>query len=887
MPTGTNITLRDGTKGIAGYAFIGCNGLTNIEIPNTVTTIGSGAFHSCGGLTSVNIPNSVTTIGSFMFYGCNKLTAITIDSDNPIYDSRENCNAIIETATNSLIVGCKKSFIPNSVTTIGSYAFCGCRSLTNIEIPNSVTHIGDGAFYECSGLTNIEIPNSVTSINVGAFYECSGLMSIAIGSSLSSLRDAFIGCNELETITVDSENPYYDSRENCNAIIETATNSLIMGCKNSFIPNSVTAIGFDAFSGCNGLTNIEIPNSVTTIGSGAFHSCNGLTNIEIPNSVTTIGNDAFHSCGGLTNIEIPNSVTSIGDNAFCNCSGLTSVTIPNYVTYIGEGAFYGCSGLKEVYSYITDLPNLSMGDHVFGEYGKYSSTTLYVPNGMSADYQADTRWSQYFGFIVEMDPINATSIGLNKTNASITAGETMQLMAIVLPENTTNKSVAWSTSNSAVATVNDGLVTTIAPGTATITVMTTDGSNLGASCIVEVFNDMSQYSDYLSLTDVEAFHGDTIVIPVRMTNAANITAFQTDIFLPEGLEALQEDGEYIIDPSERMTRTHSIMSSDVSNGAIRVLCYSSNYKPFTGESGDELFFITVKVADDAKGDYTIALKNTLLTNTDFVDIAAPDVAATINVKAYLPGDANDSGTVTVGDVVVTAQSVLELNPQPFNFEAADVNEDSYITVADVARIAWMVLNPTAYAPMRAPALWNNCDRMSGESISLMPGETRKVSITLDNEMAYTAFQLDLNLPEGLTANNFSLTDRADSHAFDINMLESGMMRVLCYSPVLTAIGGHEGVLLTFDVTSMRLVNGDISVDGIELVTTGCQSVKLDGFAIGVNNASVVNELSAGKTIARVNYFNIAGQQIDSPENGVTLVVTTYTDGTRTTSKVIK
>ena len=177
--------------------------------------------------------------------------------------------------------------------------------------------------------------------------------------------------------------------------------------------------------------------------------------------------------------------------------------------------------------------------------------------------------------------------------------------------------------------------------------------------------------------------------------------------------------------------------------------------------------------------------------------------------------------------------------------------------------------------------------MSGNSITLMPGETRTVSILLDNEMDYNAFQLDLSLPEGLTASNFHLTDRASCHAFDVNVLNNGKTRVLCYSPALASIDGHEGALLTFDVTATGVVNGNIDVDGIELVTADCQAVKPDGFAIGVNSLTSVNELGNGKAVARVDYINVAGQRIEQPERGVTLVVTTYTDGTRITHKIIR
>ena len=758
------------------------------------------------------------------------------------------------------------------------------ESVTYNGTTYSVTSIGDRAFRDCSGLTSVSIGNSVTSIGYQAFYNCSGLTSVNIPNSVTYIGgDAFYGCRRLTSLT---------------------------------IPNSVTSIGGGAFWGCSGLTSVTIGNSVTSIGISAFYGCSGLTSVNIPNSVTSIGNSAFRGCTSLstlnfnavscadfvegvnspfynlniTAINIGDSVQRIPKYFAYYLIDLTSVSIPNSVTSIGYQAFYNCDGLKDVYSYIEHLSVVTMDNSVFLlDPENYSKRTLHVPSGLVSTYQANTSWYPYFGAIVEMEPIVlATSVQLNQMTAEATVGGTLQLSAAVLPSNATNKTVAWTTSNGSVATVDsNGLVTAVAPGTATITATTTDGSNLSASCAVTVTGNISDYDNYLSMEDVEAFRGDTIVIPVKMTNETSIISFQTDIFLPEGLELMQEDGEYIIDPSERMTRTHSIMSNAVASGAIRVLCYSSNYKPFTGNSGDDLFYITVKVADDAEGIYTIQMKNTLLTNTDFVDLAAPDVAANVNVKAYLLGDANNSGSVSITDVVVTAQYVLELNPQPFVFEAADANADGNITVADVSRIAWMVLNPTLNAPLRAPALWNNGDRMSGNGITLMPGETRTVSILLDNEMDYSAFQFDINLPEGLTASNFQLASRAGSHAFDVNTLHNGNIRALCYSPALTAIDGHDGALLTFDVTARGNVNGDINVDGIELVTADCQSVKLDAFTIGVNNATSVNESINGKAIAKVEYFNLAGQRMEQPSTGVTLVVTTYTDGSRTTSKIIK
>ena len=322
-----------------------------------VTSIDTLAFYFCSELTSIEIPNSITEIGQEAFGNCPGLTSIVVESSNPKYDSRNNCNAIIETADNTLIVGCKNTTIPNSVTAIGNFAFERCEGLTSIDIPNSVTHIGWYAFYSCEGLTSIVIPNSVTEIGVGAFE----------------------WCTELTNIVVESGNPRYDSRNNCNAIMETADNTLIVGCKNT-----------------------TIPNSVIEIGGGAFSNCEGLTSIDIPNSVTYIGDAAFFSCVGLTRIVIPNSVTYIGEGAFCNCYGLTSIVIPNSEIEIGDDAFYNCLRLADVYSYIADLSRVSSGNRQFSlDNGDYSRRTLHVLQGTADAYRADVNWYPYFGQIVE------------------------------------------------------------------------------------------------------------------------------------------------------------------------------------------------------------------------------------------------------------------------------------------------------------------------------------------------------------------------------------------------------------------------------------------------------------------------------------------------------
>ena len=417
-----SIEIPNSITSIGSNAFSGCSSLTNVEISNSVISIGNSAFMGCTSLTSIEIPSSVTNIENSAFHNCSSLTNIKVDSNNKIYDSRENCNAIIETSTNTLIIGCGSTTIPNSVTSIENYAFRGCSSLTSIKIPNSVTNIGGSAFSECSSLTNIKvdssnkvydsrencnaiietstniliqgckstvvpnnvtsireyafngcsgltsiiIPNSVTSIGTGAFSSCSSLTSIIIPNSVTSIgKYAFYNCSSLTNIKVDSSNKVYDNRENCNAIIETSTNILIQGCKSTVIPNSVTSIGEHAFNGCSNLTSITIPNSVTSIGYCAFKDCSSLTNIEIPNSVTSIGMWAFEYCSSLTNIEIPKSVDTIGSYAFYCCNSLEKVELLSdsiKTIKIGTGAFAKCENLISVNA---TKNVLSIGDAAF------------------------------------------------------------------------------------------------------------------------------------------------------------------------------------------------------------------------------------------------------------------------------------------------------------------------------------------------------------------------------------------------------------------------------------------------------------------------------------------------------------------------------------------
>ncbi|WP_177216041.1 leucine-rich repeat domain-containing protein [Prevotella sp. tf2-5] len=338
--------------------------IKTVVIGAGVTSIGNYTFAYCTGLTSIEIPASVTSIGGSAFWNCSYLATVTFAEDSQL-------------------------------TSIGNNAFNN-TGLTSINIPASVTTIGNNAFRNCSGLATVTFAagSQLTSIGNIAF-NYTGLTSINIPASVTSIGNgAFINCSNLEAMTVDGENAVYDSRDNCNAIIEKSSNTLIAGCKNTTIPDDVTIIRDYAFNGCTGLTSIEIPASVTSIGGYAFYGCTGLTSIEIPAGVTSIGVSAFEGCSGLTSIEIPAGVTSIGGSTFYGCTGLTSIEIPASVTTIGNSAFQNCSNLATVTVY---APSCTLGDFAFSGCDKLAN--IYVFSDLVDTYQIKKNWKTYAGKI--------------------------------------------------------------------------------------------------------------------------------------------------------------------------------------------------------------------------------------------------------------------------------------------------------------------------------------------------------------------------------------------------------------------------------------------------------------------------------------------------------
>lgn len=395
----TTIGIPNFTTTIGEPGFDQCGNLQSVSIPPSVTKIEEGAFGGCKTLKSVRIPHSVTSISVGAFSDCTSIQDVIVDSSNMHYRSIDG--VLFDKKATTLLFyprGKKQNSysIPNSVTTVGEYAFWQCKTLQSISIPHSVTKIGPWAFCHCSALVSIDIPNSVTTIGKQAFDWCSSLQSVSLQNSVTTIEDcAFSCCSALKSIT---------------------------------IPGSVTAIGRVVFQDCSALENImvddnnqhyksidgvlfnkdattlvsyphgkpqssySIPHSVTTIGKDAFWQCERLHTVNIPNSVTLIEEGAFTRCFNLQSIAIPNSVTTIQPYTFALCTALQTVYIPGSVTSIGDGSFLHCNSLKEIIN-LADEPQ-PLDEDAF-DYTQFISIRLLVKPSCVEKYRKARIWRKF------------------------------------------------------------------------------------------------------------------------------------------------------------------------------------------------------------------------------------------------------------------------------------------------------------------------------------------------------------------------------------------------------------------------------------------------------------------------------------------------------------
>ena len=373
------IIAENGVEVIRDKAFAGCTRLSRLVIPEGVEDIKNMVFAHCNNLESVWISSTVESIGEMVFDGCLNLASIEVSKDNDLFDSRDHCNAVID-SNDRLMIGCYRTTIPQGVTTIGREAFWNCVRLEELVVPEGVGAIEADAFYGCVRLKSVSLPMSLKSLDEAAIFgRCVSLESIFIPAGVTSVQSGiFQGCTALKHIVVDAGNKVYNSRMNSNAIVETASDRLVAGCQNTVIVDGVKEIGMIAFKDME-LKDIKIPASVTSIDSTAFEGCKSHASISvdkgntvydsredcnaviesasntlvlgniattIPDGVKKIGHAAFLSAPGV--MILPEGVEEIASEAFSGCDRMYSVILPKSLRRIGSHAFSGCANLQVV-----------------------------------------------------------------------------------------------------------------------------------------------------------------------------------------------------------------------------------------------------------------------------------------------------------------------------------------------------------------------------------------------------------------------------------------------------------------------------------------------------------------------------------------------------------
>ena len=657
----TSVTFETGTDKVVGNLFHYAKKLENVALLDTMTTIGDNAFYECKSLREIKLLNKLTAIGAEAFEDCTALESIDI---------------------------------PDTVTAIGTRAFDGCNSLAAVKLSEKLKTIPSYAFNGCSSLTAIKLPENLNSIEANAF-QGSGLQAVTIPASCAAVGSyAFAGCKGLATVTLQQG-------------VKTIGSYCFNGCtalENVAIADTVEAIGAYAFYNCDMLSKVVIPNSVTSLGNYIFANNEKLAEVKLGTGLTAIPQYAFYECPALKSISIPYRITTIGTKAFANCTGLAEITIPQSVTSISSDAFsypknmtiYGVSGSKAE-TFANDKGINFVAKSISATNVSLNKTELTLKKGETATLVAsitpenftdtiswrstDTKVATVtdaglvkgvavgtakikvtVGSTSALCTVNViqpvTSISLNRTSLTMDALDTYQLTATASPATAVNREITWSSSDSAIASVDEnGLVTAHKKGTATIKATAKDGSNISNSCKVTVSNNGYEVS---KISEFECNHpysnncSDIWVYTVKGATYLDLV-FDAETNIEEDFDFL-----YIYDANGSLIGKYT--GTSLAGETIRVPGDTAKIKLISDEAGSTWGFRVTEVKTDA-------------------------------AEGGIKGDINGDGSITAADM---QRLYNHLNGTALLKDAsiADLNEDGNVTAADMQRL-YNHLNGTA------------------------------------------------------------------------------------------------------------------------------------------------------------------------------------------------
>lgn len=850
-----SIHLPEELSNIGDKVFQNCKNLNAITIPEKVEKIGEYAFQDCVSLERLYIPASLRNIGTRAFQGTKNLRKIEVNERNSIFDSRDNCNAIIETKSNSIMLGIPETIIPHSVKSIGDYAFSNNTNLKSIVFPNSIETIGISAFKDCTELQSVEFSDSITTISSGAFSGCRSLTSIDLPNSITRIDDgAFSYCSELVFLDLPENIITIPTITGCSKLKHISVGSKIIG-----------AVIYGHITSCDNLRSITIatknePDIVRRLwtsgpmyfyyteseGNGVLYhpvdasysnwmsqlSHFGWTEGTIPmrnanelwyrtsdgeplllndGFVGNIVSNGYKAGYGIIQYETP--VTRIEKDAFKNSEQLISMIIPSTVEEIGDSAFAKCNNLRNM-TVEWDTP-IAISDNVFDS---SMCNVLYVPQNTRRIYENAPGWRKFQKIV---QPYNYVEwVRFETEEHSVREGDTLMVKPTVFPDDAVIRDLDWYSSDETVAIVKNGMVIGKKVGTVNIKAVTKDGTLLADSCVVKV-------------------------TPVLAEN-------------------IMLDCQFV-----HMLKEHTAQLK------AEVFPYRTTYNDVTWTSTDESI---LKV----ESGIITALKSgsamVIATTTDGTSLTAQ---CEVKVEDYFPADVNWDSEFNIADVTGTVSFITEKDTEGLVFDAADMNKDGIVLVNDLKDVLDIVLAANTDKTTERQSARKVSSRRDGSpelvvsDCQFISSTNRNIRIGFVNADKFTGIQCDLFLPEGISLSKVSSGIDMGNHHIVTKELDDKTIRIVVYSMNNECFSKNTTDFLVLNLETENVGQDDIYINLRNVIVSTIQSktLRLDDITIVAKESQltrIIDQPDPYNEGVYTNVYNLNGVEVDDNYKGIVL-----------------
>ena len=726
-----SLDLPESITDLGKYTFAYMTALDGVNIPSQVSWLKEGLFSNDKSLSSITIHPAVVKMDAYIFANCVSLSNVTFEGDAELLEIGYGA----ANSTHGLFRDCPietlnlNRWLSYNTEYSNRAPFYSIATLKNLNIGENVKVIDKYMFSYCSGLETLYLPDNIESVGLWGFRGCTSLKSVRLSENLSQISDyGFSGCTSLESVK---------------------------------FPASMTSIADNSFSNCTSLKNVDLGDKLMIIGPSAFKNDSTLQEINIPESLYGLGVEAFANCTSLRSVAIQ-GINSVSKQSFQGCTGLQWVSLSDKTTSLGEDSFDGCTGIKYVKSYAEFPPEglVNFPELVVQE------ATLFVPEYSVDYYLYSPTWENWLDIRPLNENVLVSTVELDMNEVTFKAGETTQLIVTVGAADATDKSVVWKSSDENIVTVENGLLTAISVGNATITVLAADGSGQKAMCSVTVDKTLAES---ISLSE----------------SSKSIKPERTFTLVAEVYPATTTDKTLTWHSDDEAVAT-------VDNNGVVTSIY------------DGIANITAVASD---GSQVVA--------TCVVTVVPP-----------LTGDSNYDDNVTITDAVNTANYAMGIECDSFNYRAADVNKDNRITISDASGTITEIMNQPVTRQMNTTNL-SDFDMVWMDDFAINSSEVITVPLYLDNYYDYSALQADIKVSEGLEIIAVNADNINSNHIVASRFVGDGVYRIALFSASNEVFDINEDALIGLSIMAKEnFVGGDITIDNVIGADANAKEYKL-------------------------------------------------------------